>query len=195
MLSKAHPELSGSMDKVILPGPSAKSAVGPCLILNTNRHRIRVRVARVQQFHSPPIAQARNPVIVVDVYKVGSSCGYAVPFFDFKSHRTRLLAWAAKKEEKDIAAAGDSEDHVSGFVDGLKRCWNTKNTKSLDGLTGLTFAPYTSDTFPAKDINYKPDNEATKSRYRFLTMNSAGGMNLVVGFSLGDLAASVYMSR
>ncbi|KAJ7242683.1 hypothetical protein C8J57DRAFT_1084187, partial [Mycena rebaudengoi] len=35
-------------------------------------------------------------VIVADVYKVGSSCGYAVPFFDFKSHRTRLLAWAAK---------------------------------------------------------------------------------------------------
>jgi hypothetical protein len=78
------------------------------------------------------------------------SCGYAVPFFDFKSHRTRLLAWAAKKEEKDIAAAGDSEDHVSGFVDGLKRCWNTKNTKSLDGLTGLTVAPYTSDTFPTR---------------------------------------------
>ncbi|KAJ7269107.1 hypothetical protein C8J57DRAFT_1131213, partial [Mycena rebaudengoi] len=69
-----------------------------------------------------------------------SHCRYAVPFFDFKSHRTRLLAWAGKKEEKDIAAAGDSEDHVSGFVDGLKRCWNTKNTKSLNGLTGLTVA-------------------------------------------------------
>ncbi|KAJ7244549.1 hypothetical protein C8J57DRAFT_1039862, partial [Mycena rebaudengoi] len=92
--------------------------------------------------------EGTRSVIVVGVYKVGSSCGYAVPFFDFKSHRMRLLAWAGKKEEKDIAAAGDSEDHVSGFVDGLKRCWNTKNTKSLDGLTGLTVAPYTSDTFP-----------------------------------------------
>ncbi|KAJ7265793.1 hypothetical protein C8J57DRAFT_1718344 [Mycena rebaudengoi] len=86
----------------------------------------------VYEFGSPECnsfipLESRRPgtrsVIVVDVYKVGSSCGYAVPFFDFKSHRTRLLAWAAKKEEKDIAAAGDSEDHVSGFVDGLKRCW------------------------------------------------------------------------
>ncbi|KAJ7291614.1 hypothetical protein C8J57DRAFT_1458400 [Mycena rebaudengoi] len=106
----------------------------------------------------------------------------AVPFFDFKSHRTRPLAWAAKKEEKDIAA-GDWKEHVSGLVDGL----------SLDSLTGLTVAPYTSDTFPVKDINYKPDNETTKSRYRFLTMNSKGGMNLGVGFSLGVLATSVYM--
>ncbi|KAJ7247810.1 hypothetical protein C8J57DRAFT_1475713 [Mycena rebaudengoi] len=138
------------------------------------------------QSHKP----GTRSVIVVDVYK---SCGYAVPFFDFKSHRTRLLAWTAKKEEKNIASAGDSEGRVSGLVDGLKRYWNTKNTKSLDSLTGLTVAPYTSDTFPVKDINYKPDNEATKSQYRFLTMNCAGGMNLVVGFSLGVLATSVYM--
>ncbi|KAJ7248716.1 hypothetical protein C8J57DRAFT_1139658, partial [Mycena rebaudengoi] len=88
------------------------------------------------QSHKP----GTRSVTVVDVYKVGSSCGYAVPFFDFKSHCTRLLAWAAKKEEKDIAAAGDSEEHVSGLVDGLKRYWNTKNTKSLGGLTGLTVA-------------------------------------------------------
>ncbi|KAJ7252307.1 hypothetical protein C8J57DRAFT_1722931 [Mycena rebaudengoi] len=114
-------------------------------------------------------------------------------FFDFKSHRTRLLAWTAKKEEKNIASTGDSEGRVSGLVDGLKRYWNTKNTKSLDSLTGLPVAPYTCDTFPVKDINYKADNEATKSRYRFLTINSAGGMNLVVGFSLGVLATSVYM--
>ncbi|KAF7368769.1 Pyridoxamine phosphate oxidase [Mycena venus] len=156
----------------------------------------------VYEFGSPEFnsfipPESRKPgtrsVIVVDVHKIGSSCGYAVPFFDFKSHRTRLLTWAAKKEEKDITAAGDSDEHVSGLVDGLKRYWNTKNIKSLDGLTGLTVAPYTSDTFPVKNINYKPDNEATSSRYKFLTMNGAGGMNLVVGFSLGVLATSVYM--
>ncbi|KAJ7259032.1 hypothetical protein C8J57DRAFT_1073489, partial [Mycena rebaudengoi] len=133
------------------------------------------------QSHKPGV----RSVIVVDVYK---SRSYAVPFFDFKSHRTRLLAWAGKKEEKNIASAGDSEGRVSGPVHGLKRYWNTKNTKSLDSFTGLTVAPYISDTFPVKDINYKPDNEATKSRCGFLTMNSAGAMNLVVGFSLGVLA-------
>ncbi|KAJ7251029.1 hypothetical protein C8J57DRAFT_1078309, partial [Mycena rebaudengoi] len=95
------------------------------------------------QSHKP----GTRSVIVVNVYK---SCGYAAPFFDFKSHRTRLLAWAAKKEEKNIASAGDSEGRVSGLVDGLKLYWNTKNTKSLDSLTGLAVAPYISDTFPVK---------------------------------------------
>ncbi|KAJ6494070.1 hypothetical protein C8R47DRAFT_397492 [Mycena vitilis] len=135
--------------------------------------------------------ESRKPgsrsVIVVDVHKVGTSCGYAVPFFDFKAHRTRLLTWAMKKEDLDV----NNTAKDSGLVDGLKRYWNTKNTKSLDGLTGLKIAPYSSDSFPAKDLTYKADNESEKTRFH--STSTIGGVNLVVGFSLGVLAASVYV--
>ncbi|KAJ7763114.1 hypothetical protein DFH07DRAFT_812789 [Mycena maculata] len=133
-------------------------------------------------------AELRKPgsrsVIVIDVHKVGTSCGYAVPFFDFKAHRTRLLTWAAKKESLDAAQA-DSE----GFVDGLKRYWNKSNLLSLDGLTGLTVAPYTTETFPLQNTDYKPDNEKPSNR----SLELVGGTNLLVGFSLGVLATSVCM--
>ncbi|KAF7377990.1 Pyridoxamine phosphate oxidase [Mycena sanguinolenta] len=137
--------------------------------------------------------ESRKPgtraVIVVDVHKVGTSCGYAVPFFDFKSHRTRLLAWAVKKEEADAGNASES-----GLVDGLKRYWNTKNIKSLDGLTGLDVAPYTSETFAVKNITYKADNESTRNRNRnrFSSLSGLCGVNLLVGFSVGVLVASIF---
>ncbi|KAJ7143790.1 hypothetical protein C8R44DRAFT_827369 [Mycena epipterygia] len=133
-------------------------------------------------------AESRKPgsrsVIVVDVHKVSTSCGYAVPFFDFKAHRTRLLSWAVKKESLDVEGSEDS-----GFVDGLKRYWNTKNMRSLDGLAGLMIAPFTTETFPVQNASYKPDNEKTGSR----SAEVIGGMNLLVGFSMGVLFASVYM--
>ncbi|KAJ6480149.1 hypothetical protein C8R45DRAFT_1004770 [Mycena sanguinolenta] len=136
--------------------------------------------------------ESRKPgtraVIVVDVHKVGTSCGYAVPFFDFKSHRTRLLTWAVKKEEADATV----DRNTSGLVDGLKRYWNTKNIKSLDGLTGLDFAPYTSETFSVKNITYKADNESTQHRNRFSSLSGPGGVNLLVGFSVGVLVASIF---
>ncbi|KAJ7171142.1 hypothetical protein C8R46DRAFT_993319 [Mycena filopes] len=136
-------------------------------------------------------ADSRTPgtrsVIVVDVDKVSTSCGYAVPFFSFKAHRTRLLTWAAKKESLDQSdSKGDS-----GVVDGLKRYWNQKNLKSIDGLEGLTVAPYTSESFPPNTANYQADNESTKGGPRFKT--AGGGMHLLVGFTLGVLAASLYV--
>ncbi|KAJ7035175.1 hypothetical protein C8F04DRAFT_1099312 [Mycena alexandri] len=132
-------------------------------------------------------AESRKPgtrsVIVVDVHKVSTSCGYAVPFFDFKAHRTRLLTWAAKKESADC----DSKD--SGLVDGLKRYWNQANLKSIDGLDGLTVAPYTSESFPVKKISYQADNESTGPRFK----TAGGGMNVLLGFTLGILVASLYI--
>ncbi|KAJ6551843.1 hypothetical protein B0H19DRAFT_1159149 [Mycena capillaripes] len=134
-------------------------------------------------------------VIVVDVHKVGTSCGYAVPFFDFKAHRTRLLTWAMKKEELDVTN-GNGDVQKSGLVEGLKRYWNTKNLKSLDGLTGMKVAPYTSEPFPVKNISYKPDNESEKKGH-LSPIIGLGGVNLLVGFSLGVIVTSVYvrMSR
>jgi hypothetical protein len=85
----------------------------------------------------------------------------------------------------------DDGDKTS-VVDGLKRYWLTKNVKSLDGLTGLTVAPYTSDTFATHNTTYKADNEKISTRNRLSSLNGVGGLNLLVGFTLGVLVTSVY---
>ena len=60
-------------------------------------------------------------IIEVDVERVSTSCGYAVPLMDLVGDRERLIEWAEKK--------GD---------DGIRAYWESKNAESIDGLPGLT---------------------------------------------------------
>jgi len=62
-----------------------------------------------------PIPGARQ-VFDLDVDLVQTSCGMAVPFFDYVKEREQLKKWAIKK--------GD---------EGLKEYWQQKNQVSLDG--------------------------------------------------------------
>ena len=66
--------------------------------------------------HFPKTAGSRQ-IIEMDVDLVQNSCGYAVPFMDFKEERTVLKSWAEKKGE-----------------DGISDYWEEKNTKSIDGF-------------------------------------------------------------
>ena len=52
----------------------------------------------------------------MDVDLVQTSCGYAVPFFDYQEDRVALDKWAEKRGEDGIAAY-----------------WAEKNQLSLDG--------------------------------------------------------------
>jgi hypothetical protein len=70
-----------------------------------------------------PFPGARS-VIVVDVERVSTSCGYAVPLMTFERERDRLIEWAEKK--------GDA-----GIVDYRVE----KNAASIDGLPGLDGRP------------------------------------------------------
>jgi len=103
--------------------------------------------------------------IVLDIHKVGSSCGYAVPFFDFKRHRTGLNHFSLRLETEDIKAEAESCDLSSSSssnasdvgttfsleaeipsqvqsypltAKGLKGYWRDRNCKSIDGLPGVT---------------------------------------------------------
>ncbi len=67
----------------------------------------------------PKIAGSRQ-CIEMEVDLVQSSCGYAVPFMDFKEDRTVLKSWAEKQ--------GDI---------GIKDYWKNKNTQSIDGFETL----------------------------------------------------------
>ncbi|MCR9288816.1 MAG: pyridoxamine 5'-phosphate oxidase family protein [Bacteroidetes bacterium] len=68
----------------------------------------------------PPIKGARQ-IIEMQVDLVQTSCGYAVPFMDFKEERTQLKSWAEKQGE-----------------DRIKNYWKERNSVSLDGYeTGI----------------------------------------------------------
>ncbi|KAI0353191.1 hypothetical protein OH77DRAFT_1522671 [Trametes cingulata] len=71
--------------------------------------------------------------IVIAVHKVGTSCGYAVPYYEFKGHRQILLDFFVKREDADQADGGRSEK-------GLKAYWVEKNMRSIDGLPGIAHA-------------------------------------------------------
>ncbi|TFK23295.1 hypothetical protein FA15DRAFT_705557 [Coprinopsis marcescibilis] len=101
-------------------------------------------------------------VIVVDVYKVGTTCGYSVPYYKFSGHRVRLLDWAAKKEKMDLEYCASNlpkPDETCGFPtqdgpttsfgggarttadtvhpNGMVSWWRARNVFSLDGLPAL----------------------------------------------------------
>ena len=56
-------------------------------------------------------------IIEMQVDLVQTSCGFAVPFMDFKEERTTLNDWSKKQGEEKI-----------------KEYWKNKNTKSIDGF-------------------------------------------------------------
>jgi hypothetical protein len=56
-------------------------------------------------------------IIILKVDSVQTSCGYSIPFMDFKEERGMLNSWS-KKQGKDK----------------IKDYWKEKNTKSIDGF-------------------------------------------------------------
>ncbi|RRQ48503.1 pyridoxamine 5'-phosphate oxidase family protein [Maribacter algicola] len=64
----------------------------------------------------PPNAGARQ-IIEMQVDLVQTSCGFAVPFMDYREERTTLNLWAEKQGEENIM-----------------EYWKNKNTQSIDGF-------------------------------------------------------------
>ena len=64
----------------------------------------------------PEIPGTRQ-IIALDIDLVQTSCGFAVPFMDFKEERSVLKDWAQKRGES-----------------GIKKYWEEKNMKSIDGF-------------------------------------------------------------
>lgn len=75
--------------------------------------------AHIDSFPANPGARQ---IIVLEVDLVQTSCGYAVPFMDYKEERTILKSWAEKQGK-----------------DKIRTYWKDKNTTSLDGLDTKIF--------------------------------------------------------
>ncbi|PIA99799.1 hypothetical protein CB0940_03609 [Cercospora beticola] len=80
------------------------------------------------QKNSVEIIPATRSIIIVDVHQVGSSCGYSVPMYEFKSFRQTLNQVFEKRKEKfDAGKEDESMDHY----------WTYKSQWSIDGLPGM----------------------------------------------------------
>jgi hypothetical protein len=76
--------------------------------------------AQLRPLFGPPLPGERQ-LIVADVDSVQTSCGFAVPIFEYEGDRRQLNDWAAKKTPE-----------------GIRTYWSEHNQRSIDGLpTGL----------------------------------------------------------
>lgn len=82
--------------------------------------RAKVYHERDSEFHQHlklfPTFMGSRQIIEMEIDLVQTSCGFAVPFMDFKEERTQLSAWSEKKGEERI-----------------KSYWKDRNSVSLDG--------------------------------------------------------------
>lgn len=74
------------------------------------------------------ILPGTRSIIVVRIHQVGSSCGFSVPFYNFKDYRPTLNELLQRKADK--IAAGDGKES-------MPRYWAHKNAWSVDGLPGM----------------------------------------------------------
>ena len=68
-----------------------------------------------------PAPLGARQYFLLDVDLVQTSCGYGVPYFEFREDRNTLTNWTEKKGE-----------------DGIRQYWADMNRKSIDGYpTGI----------------------------------------------------------
>ena len=78
--------------------------------------------------HSVKTIPATRAIILVDIHQVGSSCGFSVPYYDFKEFRTTLTEFFEKKDRK-VKEGNEKES--------MDRYWAFKNAYSMDGMPAM----------------------------------------------------------
>jgi hypothetical protein len=64
--------------------------------------------------HQVECIPGTRSIIIVDVHQVGTSCGFSVPYYDFKDYRPILNDHFKKKAERE--AAGHASDSMPRYV-------------------------------------------------------------------------------
>lgn len=67
-------------------------------------------------------------IVLIDVHQCGTSCGFSVPYYDFKAHRPILNDFFAKKERKFLE--GEHKESMDAY-------WAFKSARSVDGMPGM----------------------------------------------------------
>lgn len=96
--------------------------------------------------HDVEVIPSSRSIILVRLHQVASSCGFSVPFFEFKNFRTTLNEVFEKREKRfEQGKAEERRDRFVHFVgrqcspsfDQRDRYWAYKNAYSVDGLPGM----------------------------------------------------------
>jgi hypothetical protein len=56
--------------------------------------------------HGVKTIRGTRSIILVDIDQVGSSCGFSVPFYDFKGYRDTLNNFFKKKDDGEMVKYG-----------------------------------------------------------------------------------------
>jgi hypothetical protein len=75
-------------------------------------------------FAEPEVPESRRAIVLVNVTRVSTSCGYGVPLMSYEGQRPHMDAWAAKKVRV-------------GGVQALADYQREKNGRSIDGLPAI----------------------------------------------------------
>jgi len=68
-----------------------------------------------------PVYESTRAIIVIELTRIANSCGYGVPLLRHEGERSQIAAWASKQGP-----------------DGLKAYRQEKNSRSIDGLPGIS---------------------------------------------------------
>ncbi|YAF97686.1 MAG: pyridoxamine 5'-phosphate oxidase family protein [Nodularia sp. CChRGM 3473] len=70
-----------------------------------------------------PQLPGTRQIIVADIERVQTSCGFGVPLYEYQGQRQNLVTWANKKGEQEIKAYQQQKNLLS--IDGLSTPLNT----------------------------------------------------------------------
>ncbi|KAG1734265.1 uncharacterized protein EDB91DRAFT_1297343 [Suillus paluster] len=157
-------------------------------------------------------------IIVIDVHKVGTSCGFGVPLYKYETQRTILERWCDQLESFDQNGEAQSQsqsqsqapppysseqNETNALVKderGIKAWWTLENVASFDGLPALQFA-HDSSVPPINTFDKKAPHP-TLSQTKSITKPAKGGkaksgsgetVRLLMAFSLGVMVTAGYV--
>lgn len=164
--------------------------------------------------HNVQTIPGTRTIITVDIHQVGSSCGFSVPFYDFKDFRPTLNDFFANKERKfksgksqesmDRWAPSACLSHAFTSAEPYCRYWAYKNSWSMDGLPGMRRALVAGKRENVKPIkkmvNYFPSSSSDKPYDNKYDINTQVGplahtrYSYVLGFTVSRLVLTALVS-
>ncbi|KAK4202766.1 hypothetical protein QBC40DRAFT_36956 [Triangularia verruculosa] len=129
--------------------------------------------------HDVKLLPGARSIILVHVHQVGSSCGFSVPYFEFKDWRTTLNEFFARKADR--YDQGEPKE-------GIEKYWALKNSESVDGLPGLDVARKTAKEDGIVPLTKMVGAAALQERQRKRKQLSFGVLHLVLVAILASLA-------
>ncbi|KAH7890223.1 hypothetical protein F5I97DRAFT_1933628 [Phlebopus sp. FC_14] len=149
----------------------------------------------VHEFGTPEYDQLIPPekrragsraAIVIDVHKVGTSCGYGIPQYQFLAYRSQLERWCDALEQFDRPSS-DSDPNPRG----IKSWWTKENTTSFDGLPGLQYAHQAPATPTNAFDRHAPRPKMVVGGDKTTSSSSSSGSAIGYGKLVGAFALGV----